>query len=642
MSVQFGTWNLDGQPLSREYVERAAGALIPYGPDGENSYSKSGLTIVHRAFRTTKESRNESQPHVCESGAIVTWDGRLDNRDELREQLSAILEYDCPDVSIVAAAYAQWGIPCLSRLIGDWAVSIWIPEDQSLILAKDPIGTCPLYYEHSNTKITWSSVLDPLVLFADRSFDLSDEYIAGWLSFFPATHLTPYVGICSVPPSSFVHVTRKGITVSKYWDFDAGKRIRYGTDDEYEEHFRTAFGQAVRRRLRSDEPVMAELSGGMDSSSIVCMADRLIEAGRAETPRLETISYYCDSEPNWNERAYFATVEKQRGCIGFHINLGEQQEPLFNRDHQYFAVTPGALGSADLRFADCMRAGGYRVVLSGVGGDEITGGVPTPTPELEDLLARGRLRVLAHQVMAWALDRRKPWLHLLAEAMQGFLPPALRSVPQYMQPVNWLRAEFAKRHRLALSSYPSRLKVWGPLPSFQENLATLEVLRRQLGCGAAPHNPHYEKRYPYLDRSFLEFVYAVPREQLVRPGQRRSLMRRSLVGIVPDEILLRKRKAFVIRSPMASISRDSTNLVALCSDMIANSMGIVDADTFRMAIQRAASGHEIPVVTLLRTLDLEFWLRGLTRTKGRSDVYCSIRESQKNRSNAGFAAGIVN
>ena len=89
-------------------------------------------------------------------------------------------------------------------LIGDWALSIWDPHTRSLILAKDPIGTRHLYYSFDENHVTWSTILDPLVLSAGNPFALCEEYIAGWFSMFPAAHLTPYVGIHSVPPSSSV------------------------------------------------------------------------------------------------------------------------------------------------------------------------------------------------------------------------------------------------------------------------------------------------------------------------------------------------------------------------------------------------------------------------------------------------------
>src|SRR6266478_5247765 len=286
MSVQFGRWNFDGKPVDRGYLEKAKASIAPYGPDDSGSYSKSNIAIVYHAFRTTKESRRETQPHVTASGAILTWDGRLDNRADLILQLRDVVAAASTDVEIVAAAYGYWGSDCLSMLIGDWALSLWEPRTRSLILAKDPIGTRHLYYSFDDSQVTWSTILDPLVLFAGKTFALCEEYIAGWFSFFPAAHLTPYVGIHSVPPSSSVLLRPGKHAVNKYWDFDPDKQTRYGSDAEYEEHFRVVFAEAVRRRLRSDSPILAELSGGMDSSSIVCMADTIISRGAAETQRL--------------------------------------------------------------------------------------------------------------------------------------------------------------------------------------------------------------------------------------------------------------------------------------------------------------------------------------------------------------------
>ena len=330
MSVQFGTWTFEGQPPAPDYIEKVSATLAPYGPDSNESYSNGGVTILYRAFHTTKESRREKQPHISSSGAVITWDGRLDNRAELIDELRDSLTVNSTDVAIVAASYEKWGANCLGKLIGDWALSVWNPRERSVLLAKDPIGTRHLYYSFDNNQLTWSTILDPLVRLAGKTFEICEEYIAGWFSMFPAAHLTPYVGIHSVPPSCFVllkpgkHATKHIVT--KYWEVDPGKRIRYRTDAEYEEHFRSALATAVQRRLRSDRPVLAELSGGMDSSSIVCMADAIIAQGRAETPRLDTISWYDSSLPTWDDPFYFDKVEEKRGRIGLHIDVGAQKQ----------------------------------------------------------------------------------------------------------------------------------------------------------------------------------------------------------------------------------------------------------------------------------------------------------------------------
>jgi asparagine synthase (glutamine-hydrolysing) len=613
MSVQFGRWNFEGEQPPQDYIAQVNGILARYGPDSSESYSKGGVTILYCALHTTKESRREMQPHISTSGAMITWDGRLDNRADLISELRDVLITSSTDVEIVAAAYEKWDSNCFAKLIGDWALSIWNPNNRSLLFAKDPIGPRHLYYSIDLNQITWCTVLDPLINLAKKPFAISEEYVAGWLSHSPATHLTPYVGIHAVPSSSMVHLRPGKHAVSRYWDFDPGKRIRYRTDGEYEEHFRTVFAKAVERRLRSETPILAELSGGRDSCSVVCMADTIIASGIAETSRLDTISYYDDTEPLWNERPYFTKVEEKRGRAGVHIDVSPekmQSEASPKSNCRSFPLIPSYSTSLP-QYDTCIASQGNRVVLSGMGGDEVMGGAPIPRPELQDLLASGRFGALVQQLKAWALQQRKPWFYLFLEAARGFFPPALVGVPKLVRPVPWLQSNFVKRQRAALTGYPSRVNIFGSPPSLQDNLRTLNGLRRQLACRALPLEPPHEKCYPFLDRSLLEFMYAIPREQSVRPAQRRSLMRRALAGIVPEEILNKRGKAPVRRAPAVEISQNLANLAWMRQNMVSTSLGIVDSERFLSALQKVRTSEEERTVAIKRMILLERWLRDL-------------------------------
>src|SRR6185437_16891512 len=172
MSVQFGRSNFDGKPVEQDYLEKVQPLLLPYGPDDRASYSNGPVGMLYFAFHTTRESRSEKQPLVMASGAIITWDGRLDNRADLIRQLGHIVNSESTDISIVAAAYERWGSSCFAQLIGDWALAIWDPRARALTLAKDPIGVRHLYYSFDDNQVTWSTILDPLVLFADKRFVL--------------------------------------------------------------------------------------------------------------------------------------------------------------------------------------------------------------------------------------------------------------------------------------------------------------------------------------------------------------------------------------------------------------------------------------------------------------------------------------
>ena len=610
MSVLFGIWNFDDAGIAAEYLLRIRATLSSYSSDGKSEYSGSDIHLIHLPFHLTRESQDESQPFVTPSGQVLLWDGRLDNRQELIRSLRKELRADLTDAAIAAAALESWGTDGLRKLVGDWALSLWNPKEQSVVLAKDFLGARQLYYTVDRNSFAWSTLIDPLLL-PNKPFQLQEEYLAGWLSQFPAAHLTPFAGIHAVPPSSVVFLRRAKITVRRYWDFDPGKQIRYRDDREYEEHFRNVFGESVRRRLRSSTPVLAELSGGMDSSSIVCMADALMAHGFVETPRLDTISYFDDSETNWNELPFFARVEQQRGRAGRHVALDFRSQWRSSFDHRSFAATPGSgvRLNDNSGYQQSLRSGEYRVLLQGVGGDEVLGGVPAATPELADLLRAGNVRLFLRQLTAWALACKIPAFHLFADTIHQFFPPHR----VFIGTIPWLRSDFARRNADVLRGYDRRFTVFGPQPSFQANLAALDSLRRQLASRGLSPGEKVERRYVYLDRDLLEFLYAIPREQLLRPGQRRSLMRRALVGIVPDEILKRKRKAFIARAPVVTIQQEWTYLQTLTENMVCARAGIVDAAAFQQSLRKASDGEDIPIVPALRTVLLEAWLAHLLR-----------------------------
>jgi asparagine synthase (glutamine-hydrolysing) len=613
MSVLFGCWNFDKKPIESERVRAANSMLSPYGPDRTSHYSGAGIVLVYHALHTNSESRREKQPFVTCAGAVITWDGRLDNREELVHNLGQSLADACTDVQIVGAAFDRWGTACFAGLLGDWAMAVWDERNRRLILAKDFLGVRPLYYAVDADHGRWSSVLDPLVLSSEKPFHLNEEYVAGWLALYPSADATPYVGIKAVPPCSFVTVTPQETTVIKHWNFDPSKRITYRTDTEYEEHFRTVFRQSVARRLRSDRPICCELSGGMDSPSVTSMAD-LIANSTAGTPEIYTLSYFDDSEPHADERRYFAKVEQKRGRIGCHIDLARNQimdiDPVAG-----LWLTPARVSSksndAQRQRTAFLESHGIRVVLSGSGGDEMTGGVPTGMPELQDLIVQGRLRELAHKLKLWALAKRKPWIHLFAEALAGFLPAGLVPRLQRNSPAPWLEPDFVSRTQHVWGRIDTRTTFWGPLPTFQENIAALETLRRQISTNELSSEFPTDTRYPFLDRHFLEFMFAIPREQVIRPGFRRSLLRRALAGIVPAEVLERRRKAYASRKPRLAVIEAAFSGPGLAHRMETARLGIVNEQAFSKTLLAARDSDQIPFIGLARTMMLEAWLRNV-------------------------------
>ena len=300
-------------------------------------------------------------------------------------------------------------------------------------------------------------------------FHLCEEYIAGWFSSFPAAHLTPYEGIHSVPPASFVVLGPEAQAIKRYWNFDADNSIRYRSDGEYEEHFRTLFAQSVERRLRSRCPVMAELSGGMDSSSIVCMADAIMASGVRPTSRLDTISYYDNSEPNWDERPYFAKVEEMRGRPGSHIDLCPYPPLDCGFSDECFAVTPDQVfDRIELPprqpMHDLTREPGDAL---GNRWRRVYGRRTAPVPELRRSSRKGAHQVACSPIKKLGALQEKTVASSPVRGRTRVLPSRLAGVPEYKQPPPWLLPSFVKRHRAALFGYENRLKLFARSRAFK-------------------------------------------------------------------------------------------------------------------------------------------------------------------------------
>lgn len=616
MSVQAGIWNFDGRPVNRALIESYSRRLARRGPDGESAFFDGPIGMLYRPFHTTGDSRLERQPHISPRGNVVTWDGRLDNRDELAAQLTDRPSTMMTDVDVVAAAFDRWGSECFAKFIGDWAFAGWNARERTLTLAIDRMAIKQLYYWINDTAVVWCSDLETLILASGSTFGLDEEFIAGYFAYYPSPGRTPYLEVRTVEPGQRVHIQNGRANGCTYWKFNPKLRIHYKEDAEYEEHFRHVFRQAVRRRLRSDAPILADLSGGLDSSSIVCMADDIMANEGAETPRLDTYSHYDLGEPDRDDPHYVNIVEAKRGRVGHHLNIAEQSNPLLP-DYNKFVIAPGSTGIAwELRgrLEPIWRTGGYKAALCGIGGDEVTGGVPDPRAELADLLFQFRLSKFVRKTISWSLVKRSPWVRVAFRSAALLMPAGIRAlVTPQAEVAPWINRRFADTWRIPRRQLGpvQRYGYW--LPSRQETARTVIALARNQGSNFQCSSGLVERRYPFLDQDLLEFILSIPRDQLLRPGERRSLMRRALKGLVPDEILSRKTKGIASRRPLLAVANDWNQLGDLLDGSLIAQYGFVDQLKLRDALMAAKAGDAPQLLRLLSSISLEFWLRDMAR-----------------------------
>lgn len=615
MSGIGGVYDFASRPVDLERLLVLGHALLERGPGGGEEVLAGRVGMTYRAFHTNAESRCETQPLISRSGHVLCWDGRLDNRDELLALLCSELHGDRTDAGLVLAAYEKWGVDCLPRLIGDFALSLWDPLRTTLILARDPFGVRPLYYVRTNRELLWSSTLTGLLALPGVEAEVNDEYVAGCLALYPEPATTPYHNIHAVEPGQVVSVVDRGFQTRRFWRPADNAEIRYAKDAEYEEHFRQLFRQAVACRLRSDRPIWSELSGGLDSSSIVFMADRIQADGHMPATPLTTLSFLDNPSSTFFDHRFIEVVERERGRKGVHldgaghwIRLASPKDPC--------VVTPlTSLCVSDLheRVWQHVNEAGARVLLSGLGGDQVTWSNLEPGPELGDLLAACKPVLLHRRLQVWSEATRIPYAQLLwQEVILPFLPLALRARFQnQMELSSWLNRDFVKRmnieERLVLPESPFDFE----LPSKRIQSSRIWYIVMNVARGQHWEHAAYEKTYPFLHRPLVEFLINVPMQQKLRPDETRSLMRRALKDLLPKKILERRSKGTTGEALCRGLANEWPRIRPLLEDSRLARRGYVELEGFKQALDRARHGMEFNISSVLQALALEVWLRSL-------------------------------
>ena len=622
MSAFAGIVNFDGAPVDRRVLDGLARSLARLGPDGGGYKQTQNVGVVFRAFHTDRESRLERQPLVSVRGHILAWDGRLDNRDELITQLRGCVDQSPADVEIVMASHFRWGTEFLTYLIGDFALSVWEPNSRTLLLARDAFGTRPLYYQIHPQRIVWSSDLVALVGISTLPIEVDREYIAGYLSGSTDLERTAYRNIHSVPPGTALIVRDDHVEKREFWRPDVNREIRYRTDSEYEEHFRALFRDAVRCRLRADRPVWAELSGGLDSSSIVCMADQILEAGEASASQLETVSYVYDNSPASDERRFIREVENQRGHRGHYFHEDESVGRFLDLDFDAI-VRPNPIYRFTARHdwvRAQMRQTGSRVLLSGVAGDNLLWSGPQISPQLADLLVQLKLASLHRQVSLWSRSTRDSYAATLWRgAVLPVLPHTLQTrLTSQSQASPLIDRSFAKQmsilERRADAPDSRRFK----LPSARAQSSMLAAAVRAVASCYYRDRVPTEYRFPFLHRPLVEMLLAIPIEQKIRPGENRSLQRRALKQLLPPAIVRRQSKRWATQALCRTLANNWREVEWVFKEPRVCKYGFVDADAFAEVAKRIQHGVQNITAQLTLVLSVELWLRALESQSSQS------------------------
>lgn len=526
------------------------------GPDGIGRFYGGQAALGHAMLHVTPESFAEVQPLCDETGAVhLSFDGRIDNRRELRDLIEAAgarVRSDT-DPELVLKAYQSFGEDCVRKLLGDFAFAIWDSYRRRLFCARDHSGIRPFYYYcDSKTFLAASELLQILHhpgIPQEPNEGLIGEYLTGRLI---TREETLYRGVMRLPPAHMMIVTERGPRISRYYDLDPSRAIRYRTDDQYGAHFLEIFKDAVRCRMRVHDGVASELSGGLDSSSIVCTAQSMIRAGEIDVPKFEAFSLIYN-EPSTDERVYANEVAtccdvKLNWIQPYEIDLQASIDGV--RCSREWGEHPNGPQFRTLRQAVADK--GMRVLLTGLGGDQW---LTSSDYYYAELLSEFRF-VEAMRLLK--TDRRfgtpgtpehNRLKLFLWWGLRPMLPDKLRhwlsdAVPRERFPA-FIPDEFARRIDLI-----GRIRTVSPRPAgmsfsqrsiFEEfnNGWMAHVMEREDRRSALVG---IEEWHPYYDLRLIEFCFAIPEDQRARLNCIKYVLRNAMKGILPESIRTRLTK----------------------------------------------------------------------------------------------------
>lgn len=541
---------------------------------------------------------------------VLHWDGRLDNRDDLLPRLSDSLKGDTSNASIARATYERWRTAGFVHLIGDWSLVIRDHESRTTVLASDFAGVRPLYYHVQDGRVQWSNRLQSLVEETGIT-DLDEQYVAGFLTVGGCPNRTPFKGIYSVPPGHAVCVSSKRTRVRQFWSMPIGDTIRYQNEHRYEEELRALFREAVAVRLQTASPVLAELSGGLDSSSVVCMANYLIRSGGVSASRLETVSF---TWRNSLDEPFVREVESHCGIEGTRISMHDV--PVI-AEAQVNGAMPEPFQAVLTSVAAVAKQTGARTILTGQNGDLLMGNWFDDSLQVAASLGRFQIGRAFKEALAWSKILRLSVYQVLWQAAQAALPPSLTPAAIYAT----ANGSYAPRsvETSLVSQFSDRTGVSESASFFSNDWRQAAPERRKhFYCLSMalqlrtlqPPEPlqHLEYTHPFSHRPLLEVLMKVPANVLCRPGEPRKLMRAALSDLWPLKLRERRSKGS-FNAPWQEASRPLARALLNAKKLHSVERGFVDRDSLRSRLERLCLGLDCNESQLRQIILLELWLR---------------------------------
>jgi len=627
MGAIAGIRAMNGAPVPSGALARMSTVLAHRGPVGEALWVEGGAGLVHRRDRIEPPVSTAGQPLADPSGRYrIVLSGRVFNWRELAASLARSDPDRAPPrgcLETLLRDYLARGTTAFAQWNGGFACAIWDASEQRMLVARDHFGVKPLYYIVTPAHFVFASEIKALLAHPDITAAPDDRGIFDFLSvnrFLLLSGTTCYAGVRKLLPGHWIEVGPGGVREGAYWRIDPERKVDFSSDEERVEAVREIMVDAVRIRMPEGTPFGAALSGGFDSSSVVCLlADLLGRSDRTRTG-FETFSYTFGTD-DADETHLVDLVARHAGTT--HHALPVLQPDFFDDlDNVILANDGPVVESTALLLYKKKRligARGLPVSFSGIGGDELFQG---QLDYFADLLRAGRLVQLVREIRAVhpidPITGRPTSLRALVRAFA--LSPLW---PQWMRrlrgthngipyPPDWIAASLLGRAGVSKElPDPARPRFASHYDQSCWDLFFYELVGGSAhyhDCASAPFG--VDTRFPLMDLRLVETMFATPRTWKYREGRVREMQKRAMAPYLPREVLedhIKKDHHPTVIHFMQTALREPVRALLEGDQQLARAY--VDWNSLRRHAEPFFSGRAYNSLPIWLAMALERWLR---------------------------------
>jgi asparagine synthase (glutamine-hydrolysing) len=562
-------------PISADVMQKATQSLYHRGPDGQRHWiSPDGRVALGHARLSIIDLATGDQPIASEDEQTrIIVNGEFYGYEAIQKELeqSGHRLRTRSDSEIALHLYEDFGMQCLHRLRGEFAIVLWDARNRTMIAVRDRFGIKPLFYAFHDEKLYLASEVKALFA-AGVPARWDAESVSHSVEYGGHQLRTIYDGVFQVPPGHYLLATDKHIQLNQYWDFNypkAGGNAPHRSDADYAAEFRHTLEESVRLRLRADVPVGCYLSGGLDSCAVIGLAARHHpDPIRAFTLTFDRADY--DEEKEAREMAAKVGAE----FFPIPIRQDDLADNFADAVFQSEAFCINAHGVAKYLLSRAVRDAGYKVVITGEGSDEILGGY---AHFRRDMLLYNREGQDPAVVTALLQDLEK-----LNPVSRGLLLPHGEALPlDNLKRIlgfipSWIEtfsARSAKMRELLAANFREK---FGNREGYHALFSDLDV-RGQLTGRDAVHQSLYlwaktllpgyiltilgdrmemahsiEGRVPFLDHHLVELIRSQPVSQKIHGMTEKYVLREAVRDVITDTVYRRQKHPFL--SPPATLN----------------------------------------------------------------------------------------